>query len=47
VAIIDFAVAIFIVISLCHLIGRHWDWVYCYSGVISVLLVARQATGKV
>jgi hypothetical protein len=46
-AIIDSTVAMSAVISLYHLTGRHWDWVYCHSGVINVLLVARQATGKV
>jgi hypothetical protein len=46
-AIMDFAVATSIIISLYYLTGRHQDWVYCYSGVINVLLVAKQATGKV
>jgi hypothetical protein len=46
-AIIDSTVAISTVISLCYLTGRHQDWVCCYSGVISVLLVARQAIGKI
>jgi len=45
-AIIDSAVAISAVISLRYLTGWHWDYVCCYSGVINVLPVARQATGK-
>ena len=43
----DSVVTISAVISLYYLTGWYWDWVCYYSGVISVLLVAKQAIGKV
>ena len=45
-AIMDFAVTMSTVINLCYLMGWYWDWICCYSGVISVLSVAKQAIGK-